>query len=216
NADRCCVPDYGLLALALQWESGVGPADAFTVHGLWPNRCDGSSAPDDGCDTKRKYRDVGSIIQAKDGALYAQMNEFWPSNSGKNTNFWQVHASATHEWGKHGTCLLTLAPSCYGSTYSANQEMLDYFSQTLALRRQYNLYRAFTDAGLRPGDRATNERFNAAAVKALGRGVTLRCNNGQISEVLLYFTVRGHEYTLVDPPRSGNRGCNGQVLWATK
>ncbi|RUS28408.1 hypothetical protein BC938DRAFT_481921 [Jimgerdemannia flammicorona] len=35
--DTCCSPKHGLLVLAQQWIRGIGPSDAFTMHGLWPN-----------------------------------------------------------------------------------------------------------------------------------------------------------------------------------
>lgn len=31
----CCSPANGLVVLAQQWYKGLGPADAFTMHGLW-------------------------------------------------------------------------------------------------------------------------------------------------------------------------------------
>jgi ribonuclease T2 len=95
--------------------------------------------------------------------------------------------------------------------------MFDYFSQALSLRRQYDVYKAFTAAGIQPGDKASSDQFSAAASKAFGRGITLRCNGGKITEVMLYFTASGRtSYKLTDPPRSGNRGCGGQVLWVAK
>ncbi|RKP27695.1 ribonuclease T2-like protein, partial [Syncephalis pseudoplumigaleata] len=212
NADRCCIPEYGLFALTLQWNQKVGAADTFTIHGLWPDGCNGERAPSGGCDSGRQYKNVGNIIKSRNGTLYEELNKYWPSDASPNNVFWCV----THEWGKHGTCVSTLNPRCYGSGYTPNQDMLDYFTDTLALRSQYDVYGAFVKGGLKPGDKASADQFSAAANKAFGRGITLRCDGGRLSEVMLYFTVSGRSFKLTDPPRSGNRGCGGQVQWAAK
>ncbi|KAI8055323.1 ribonuclease T2-like protein [Syncephalis plumigaleata] len=210
NADTCCIPEFGLFALTLQWNPKVGASDAFTIHGLWPDGCRGERAPSDGCDSSRKYKDVGDLIKSKDSSLYEDMNKYWPSDNGNNNRFW------THEWGKHGTCVSTLNPKCYGNSFKSGQDVQDYFSDTIALYKQYNLYDAFVKEGLKPGNSASADQFNKAANKTLGRAVTLSCDDGRLNEVMLYFTVSGRSFKLADPPRSGNRGCGGQVQWVTK
>jgi hypothetical protein len=40
--NRCCVEHpAGLMLLTQLWNPGLGPADAWTIHGLWPNHCNG-------------------------------------------------------------------------------------------------------------------------------------------------------------------------------
>lgn len=33
----------------------------------------------------------------------------------------------SHEWTKHGTCVSTLRPTCYGSSYQKYQDVIEYF-----------------------------------------------------------------------------------------
>jgi hypothetical protein len=43
---------------------------------------------------------------------------------GKN-RFW------SHEWTKHGTCVSTLRPTCYGTSYKKYQDVVEYFEVKL-------------------------------------------------------------------------------------
>jgi ribonuclease T2 len=55
------------------------------------------------------------------------MNAYWLPNRGSSESFWQ------HEWNKHGTCVNTLAPSCYGDSYTPGIEVVDFFVRTVEL-----------------------------------------------------------------------------------
>lgn len=37
----------------------------------------------------------------------------------------------SHEWNKHGTCVSTLRPTCYGDKYVKYQEIPEYFEVCL-------------------------------------------------------------------------------------
>ncbi|KAJ3417583.1 ribonuclease T2-like [Chytridiales sp. JEL 0842] len=73
----CCVPRHGLLVLAVQWLPGYCkgnrgtdscthdildrlPTDEWTIHGLWPDTCDGYQVSE--CDRKRLYNDTKKKI----------------------------------------------------------------------------------------------------------------------------------------------------------
>ncbi|KAI8317871.1 hypothetical protein GQ54DRAFT_281332, partial [Martensiomyces pterosporus] len=58
--DSCCAPTYGLLVLVQQWYNGLGPADQFTLHGLWPDTCTGGQTGSTGCDSSRVYSNVAT------------------------------------------------------------------------------------------------------------------------------------------------------------
>ncbi|ORX73003.1 ribonuclease T2 [Linderina pennispora] len=183
--DSCCVPTNGLLVLVQQWYNGLGPADQYTLHGLWPDTCTGGLTPSSGCDASRVYSNVGTIIQNYNPTLYNQMSMYWPSYTGDNNSFW------SHEWSKHGTCVTTLDPSCYTS-YTQYQDVNDYFAQVLGLRSKYDYYTALKNRGIVP---TTGKTFTAAAFKAaikaeLGIDVVLKCSSGTLSEIWTWFNVQ--------------------------
>lgn len=47
QGERCCSPEYGLMVLVQQWDTSVPPRNEFTMHGLWPDTCDGKQVPID-------------------------------------------------------------------------------------------------------------------------------------------------------------------------
>jgi ribonuclease I len=38
-----------------------------------------------------------------------------------------------HEWAKHGTCVSTLEPRCYGDDYIETEEVVDYFAKAVEI-----------------------------------------------------------------------------------
>ncbi|KAJ2804560.1 hypothetical protein H4R20_002456 [Coemansia guatemalensis] len=205
GVDPCCSPRNGLLVLAQQWDTRWGPSDAFTVHGLWPDTCEGSQLPGGGCDRHRAYTNVSHIIEeSTDTALYDDMNKYWPSNKGDNNWFW------THEWVKHGTCVTTLHPRCYDTdSYISQQEVAEYFRSILDLREKYNLFKALNASGIvpteqMPGRRPKNtyslQQFKQAIRDAWGVDPNVKCRGSRLQEVWLWFKVRGRDsYYPVEP-----------------
>ncbi|KAJ1882142.1 hypothetical protein H4R99_002547 [Coemansia sp. RSA 1722] len=204
DIDPCCSPQNGLLVLALQWDTRWGPSNAFTVHGLWPDTCEGKQLPNQGCDPQRSYTNISGIIQTSDPLLHADMTTYWPSNKGDNDWFW------THEWVKHGTCVSTLHPRCYGSEgYVPRQEVADYFRKILELREKYDLFKALAkngvvptepEAGRRPKNTYSLKQFKQAIKNEWGVEPNVRCIGRRLQEVFLWFKVRGPDnYYLVEP-----------------
>ncbi|ORX62232.1 RNase Sy [Hesseltinella vesiculosa] len=206
--DSCCSPTNGILILVQQWVPGYGPSDAFTMHGLWPDTCNGGQTGSTGCDSTRSYSNVGSIIQSYNSTLYDNMNTYWPSDAGANTNFW------THEWDKHGTCVSTLAPKCYAN-YQQYEDVNDYFSTALGLRAQYDLYNALSTAGITPGSSTDIGTFSQALQTAFGVVPKVDCSSGTLSEVWLYFNVQNTN-TFVPIDAIGSNTCTGSVNYPTK
>jgi len=211
SSDSCCSPKYGQLVLEMQWLPGYGPADAFTMHGLWPNTCSGGMGPGNGCDDNRQYDDIESLL---DSSLRSEMNTYWPSNKNDNNAFW------VHEWQKHGTCVTTLFPNCFQSgTYRTGEEVSVYFRQALALRKQYDLYAAMAEGGFKPVS-SVSQGYRADDVvsairKKFGVTVTLECKGSMINGARMYFGVRGRD-TYVPQDTGAGQKCRGTVFLPKK
>ncbi|KAI7872429.1 RNase Sy [Spinellus fusiger] len=208
NVDSCCSPKNGLVVLVQQWVQGFGPDDAFTLHGLWPDTCSGGQTGNNGCDSSRIYNTVGSIVQNGNPSLYNDMNTYWPSYNGDNNVFW------SHEWSKHGTCVTTLNPACFGSAYKKYSEMYTYFQTALDLRSQYDLYQALSSAGITPGDSYDVDDMSNAISNAYGIVPKISCTRGTLNEIWLYFNVQGTStYIGTD---SQDSSCSGQIFFPNK
>ncbi|KAG2218033.1 hypothetical protein INT45_014309 [Circinella minor] len=210
QVDTCCSPKYGLVVLALQWVPGYGPDDEFTIHGLWPDTCAGGRAPSRGCDRTRSSNQVGNILKRINPDLHRRMRTYWPSYKGDDNWFW------SHEWTKHGTCVSTLRPVCYGDSYRKFQDLEEYFEQVLYLREDYDIYGVLNVAGIFPGGWYSSESMREALQQFFEAKIMLNCNRGgQLSEIMLYFYVNGRErYQITDALGKGS--CRGAVWYPKK
>jgi ribonuclease T2 len=154
--DSCCVETFGGLVLSTQfWDTYTGlesegqllPENSWTLHGLWPDFCNGSWTQY--CDLNRQYDPhpspntttgtadgtpvppytgptVDTFLTAlgKPGrTLLEWMNKFWIAQNQPNTELW------AHEYSKHATCFSTFAPSCFtSSALRKHKDLLAYFS----------------------------------------------------------------------------------------
>ncbi|KAL0096786.1 secreted ribonuclease T2 [Phycomyces blakesleeanus] len=210
RVDSCCTPKYGLVVLTLQWVPGFGPDKEFTIHGLWPDTCSGGRAPGNGCDRSRVANNIGNIVRDMDPSLHSEMSTFWPSYKGDNNWFW------SHEWNKHGTCISTLRPSCYGKEYTKYQDVTAYFKQALELRHYYDLFGALNLAGVIPGQTYNVQTMIEPLEKYVGAKIKMDCDRkGQLSEVSMFFYVEGRDkYKITDAFQKGN--CRGAVWYPKK
>ena len=111
----------------------IGPADAWTIHGLWPDHCDGTY--DANCDSSREYTNITAILDSYGKTdLLAYMDINWKDYQGNDESFWE------HEWGKHGTCISTLEPSCYDN-YTPQAEVVDFFEKAVELNKGLDSYK---------------------------------------------------------------------------
>jgi ribonuclease T2 len=136
----------------------VEPTTAFTLHGLWPERSDGSYPSD--C-TQEKFDPT--VIEP----IAAEMGEFWPSLSGSNTTFW------AHEYEKHGTCAEDVLKT-----------QLEFFNTTLGLRAVYDITPALAMSGISPSATQGFSRaaFDAAMIKSFDFPVLPACDSkGQLT-----------------------------------
>lgn len=168
----------------------TGPSDSWTIHGLWPDNCDGTY--DASCDPSRAYTNITRILEAF-GAddLLSYMQEYWVSDTGSDESFWE------HEWSKHGTCISTLDPDCY-TNYQPTEEVPQFFNRTVNLFKTLPSYEWLSDAGIVPSSSAT---YTTAQIQAAlsknhgGKEVHLGCQRGALNEIWYFFNVRGSVQT---------------------
>ncbi|KFY41671.1 hypothetical protein V494_02869 [Pseudogymnoascus sp. VKM F-4513 (FW-928)] len=188
-ADLCCFnAPGGQLLLTQFWDTdpSTGPVDAWTIHGLWPDRCDGTY--DANCDPSREYTNITEIIKSFGKTdLLTYMDTNWKDYQGDDETFWE------HEWGKHGTCISTLDTTCYAD-YKPQMEVIDFFEKTVELNKGLNSYKTLADAGITPSASATYTLAQIQdALKAAHGGFipTLGCKSGVLQEIWYHYNVRG-------------------------
>ncbi|KAI9819358.1 MAG: ribonuclease T2-like [Phylliscum demangeonii] len=226
-AASCCFLSPGGQLLQTQfWDTNppTGPEDSWTLHGLWPDHCDGTF--DTYCDKSRAYTDIGGTVGGAQPELLAFMQTYWKDYQGDDENLWE------HEWSKHGTCINTLKPSCYAH-YGPQEELVDYFQKAVDLFKGLDTYQALAAAGITPStqQRYTAQRLQTALSQVTGHSVTLGCKNGVLNEVWYHFNVRGSlqtgDFVPTEPdgpkstcpakgirylPKSGTQAAGGRVL----
>ncbi|KAK5998236.1 Ribonuclease Trv [Cladobotryum mycophilum] len=185
--DTCCFIPSGQLLQTQFWDTNppTGPSDSWTIHGLWPDNCDGSYPK--ACDTSRAYTNITDIMSsggADDTLQY--MQKYWKDYQGNDESFWD------HEWAKHGTCITTLSPKCYDN-YQKTEEAVDFFSKTVELFKTLPTYKWLADAGITPDQSKSYATKDIQAIlsKQHGAPVTLGCKGKTFNEVWYHFNVRG-------------------------
>ncbi|KAF8539394.1 ribonuclease T2-like protein [Trichophaea hybrida] len=96
----------------------LGPEQPWTIHGLWPDFCDGTYPAY--CDAACEYPSPVAVLEsAGKHKLLRYMRKYWETNIRDGVDdeaFWK------HEFDKHGTCMSTLEPKCYGNGYREGME----------------------------------------------------------------------------------------------
>lgn len=106
------------------------PCSSDTSHR--PDHCDGTY--DSYCDETRQYTNITQILEAYNRYdILNYMRIYWKDYTGDDESFWE------HEWGKHGTCISTLDPTCY-INYTPQEEVVDYLERTVRLFSHLNTY----------------------------------------------------------------------------
>ncbi|KAJ3097073.1 ribonuclease T2-like [Phlyctochytrium bullatum] len=237
--DSCCVGTDGLVVFSMNWTAGhlmnpdrrknwfdlekvkQQPKDVWTIHGLWPDHCDGTYSNDDrGCDyPNRYYEDVETRLKAiAPASLMEKIFTYWPSGNGDYQWF------LSHEFTKHGTCLSVLDPPCYGPNYKKDQDVLDYFVASMAIFERFPLYKIFAKHSIVPSTERTYLRseFHAALRAETGHEGGLLCARDLdakdpkvkyfVSELFLYFINRpGLQFDHIDPIKNGFQSCPDNV-----
>lgn len=139
------------------------PVAEFTIHGLWPNYASGGYP--ENCDPSDKFS-TNNIPTT----LLNQMGCEWVSYTGTNAGFW------SYEWGKHGTCALSLFPT---------QE--DYFDASIDLNNKYEATQALEASNIDPATASTQpiSTLQNAFKSAWGVSPVITCNGGKLFELWL-------------------------------
>ena len=129
---------------------------AFTIHGLWPQRADGTwpefCRGADGAPPPNL-----SLWRLRD--LLPSLARAWPSWTLSDRAFWQ------HEWARHGAC----AASALGGPDAASRPgggQHAFFATVLELHRRYSVEDALSAAEIEPSE---TERYASADVVAAVR-----------------------------------------------
>ncbi|KNG82195.1 ribonuclease T2, partial [Aspergillus nomiae NRRL 13137] len=192
-ADSCCLNSPGGALLQTQfWDTDppAGPSDSWTIHGLWPDNCDGSY--EQYCDKSREYSNITAIIQEQGQTeLLSYMKKYWPNYEGEDEEFWE------HEWNKHGTCINTIEPSCY-KDYAPQKEVVDYLAKTVDLFKGLDSYKALAKAGIVPHASKTYKRSEIESALAAihdGKKPYIGCKDGALNEIWYFYNTKGNAIT---------------------
>ncbi|KAH6626485.1 ribonuclease T2-like protein [Chaetomium sp. MPI-SDFR-AT-0129] len=178
--DSCKVETFGGLVLSTQfWDTYTGlesegqllPANSFTLHGLWPDFCNGSWTQY--CDFARQYDpkpDPNTTTGKPDGVpvppytgpsvdtfltalghpghkLLAWMNKYWIAQKQPNHQLW------AHEFSKHATCFSTFAPSCFShKDLKKHQDLLTFFDVSAQYFKSLPTYDWLAAADITPSN----------------------------------------------------------------
>ncbi|KAK0713508.1 ribonuclease T2 [Lasiosphaeria miniovina] len=198
--DSCCVETLGGLVISTQfWDTYTGreslgqllPKNSFTLHGLWPDFCNGSWTQY--CDLNRQYdpnpspntttgTPAGTPVPPYHGptvdtflaalglpgrALLAWMNKFWIAQGQPNTEFW------AHEFSKHATCYSTFAPSCFSAkALDTHTDLLTFFSVAAEYFTRLPTYEWLAAKAIRPSNSTGYTLVDIQSTLAARHGAT--------------------------------------------
>ncbi|KAI2643629.1 ribonuclease Trv [Xylaria nigripes] len=209
-ADSCCfLHPGGRLLLTQFWDEKShveGAEEDWTLHGLWPDLCDGSY--DQYCGMTPRFNNITAILEHYDqGELLACMDRYWVANYGTNEHLW------AHEFNKHGTCINTLAASCYGEAYQPGLEVVDYFARAFELFRMLDTYSVLKRAGIEPDASTTYALadIQAALENYSASRVILKCSQHNVLHEAWYvfFVVGSLQSGEIVPARDSFKGDHG-------
>ncbi|VDK76326.1 unnamed protein product [Litomosoides sigmodontis] len=134
------------------------PVDAtpWTIHGLWPNRNDGSFPQF--CDNKKKF-DVSKLVPIRQ-----KLERNWPNLFALRS----VSSLWKHEWEKHGTC---------AATVEAVNDEVKYFNKSLTLFEQFDIFRMLEKQKIVPSKEKSYDMMllNRSLISAYGKNVKFHC-----------------------------------------
>ncbi|PWN46602.1 ribonuclease T2 [Violaceomyces palustris] len=188
--------ESGLFLATQFWDAqpSTGPEDSTTIHGLWPDYCDGtypqfcsnvSGIPE------YTGAEIRSVLQKYDPELLAYMDVYYKDYQGNDESFWE------HEYNKHGTCISTLRTECQPPLPGISREdyaVVGYFRQIVNRFRKLPTYRWLEEAGIVPSNTTTYTlaEIEGALSKKHGGVPYVGCTKkNQLDEFWYYFNTYG-------------------------
>ncbi|KAJ7654830.1 ribonuclease T2 [Mycena rosella] len=216
-SNQCCFQAPGGQLLQTQfWDTSptTGPSNSWTIHGLWPDHCDGTF--DSTCDPSRAYTDLGGLLTAQGSSDTLDfMNTYWKDIDGSDESFWE------HEWSKHGTCMSTLDVKCLPSGSAKGAEAVIFFNTVVRLFKTLPTYEWLADAGITPSSSTTHTLASLTAALKKGYGFTpaLDCTSGAVNQISYYYHLKGSvidgTFVPIDAPIAGSCPSTG-IKYLTK
>ncbi|KAI0339821.1 ribonuclease T2 [Trametopsis cervina] len=194
QADLCCFNAPGGHLLQTQfWDyesplTFAGPNDSWTIHGLWPDHCDGTF--DQFCAPSREVQNITQILQAAgENQILDYMHKFWKDNTGNDESFWE------HEFNKHGTCISTLDPQCI-KNFKAGDDVIIFVKRTISLFQTLPTHLFLAAHGIVP---STTKQYKLADINkvltaATGKKPTVGCDgtgNAYLHEMWYHYVTKG-------------------------
>ncbi|PWZ03790.1 ribonuclease T2 [Testicularia cyperi] len=209
SAATCCYngalveggKESGLILATQFWTTNApnkvdnGPADSTTIHGLWPDYCDGTYPQFCTAQTdipEYTGEQIEAVMQKYDPALFAYYQKYFKDLDGDSTDF------LAHEYNKHGTCYTTMRTSCQPSLpwiTQADFAVLNYFRQIAHKFQERNTYAILENAGIVPSSDKTYSLVDIQTALKNAHGATpfVGCSRstGEINEFWYFYNVAG-------------------------
>ncbi|KAK7750816.1 hypothetical protein SLS62_007215 [Diatrype stigma] len=202
--DTCCVETYGGLLFwntytGLECEGQVLPKDKWTIHGLWPDFCNGSYTQY--CDLSRQYdpepspntttgTPEGAPVKPYRGPaidkliepfgrwdLLAYMKK-WVNQNQPSSTLW------AHEFSKHATCYSSFDAECYGRLARPHEDVVDFFATVVAYYEKLPTWEWLAAGGVRPSNATAHSLadIQAALVTKFGTLPYIGCSGPRYNE----------------------------------
>lgn len=211
QGNLCCFEAPGGLLLQTQfWDTNpsTGPSNSWTIHGLWPDNCDGTFKSS--CDSSRAYTGISSLLSSQGASdTLSFMDDYWVDINGDNEQFWE------HEWSKHGTCMSTLHTSCLPSGNAKGAEAVAFFQTVVKLFKSLPTYDWLAAEGITPSSSQTFTLSQITSALKSQSGVTpaLDCDGKNLNQISWYFHLKGSvidgKFVAIDAPEAGSCASTG-------
>ncbi|KAM9899512.1 hypothetical protein OXX69_009447 [Metschnikowia pulcherrima] len=189
GSNTCCFESPGgIINQAQFWDylPSSGSSENFTLAGIYPYACNG---------TAQEYCDESLFINSSspgwivgteygDTITLEDMETYWKNNKGSDEELW------AEDFNKHGTCIRTNRPSCWGENFMTDEHIYTYYQIALNLYHEYPTFQFLSDAGIVPS--LTTTYTSAQISEALssnndGHSVYYRCDDTDALVEVGYF-----------------------------